>query len=144
MKTEYGIPVPQKGDGRVPSAPGSREPDPQAVPALTGFDPSRIKALAARAQPLLDCDHRGNRPNPRVLGERIVGFVISEDDIGLGLSEPLMALDALVHLARLAIAMEAHQGRDATRLDGEAATARAEGIAQTEPASPNPPVTEKG
>ncbi len=27
--------------GRVPLAPGSREPDPQAVPALTGFDPSR-------------------------------------------------------------------------------------------------------
>jgi hypothetical protein len=29
--------------GRVPqAAPGSREPDPQAVPALPGFDPSRI------------------------------------------------------------------------------------------------------
>lgn len=27
--------------GRVPLAPGSREPDQQAVPALTGFDPSR-------------------------------------------------------------------------------------------------------
>ena len=28
--------------GRVPSEPGSREPDPQAVPAASGFDPSRV------------------------------------------------------------------------------------------------------
>lgn len=27
--------------GRVPTEPGSREPDPQAVPAASGFDPSR-------------------------------------------------------------------------------------------------------
>ncbi len=27
--------------GRVATQPGSRKPDPQAVPALTGFDPSR-------------------------------------------------------------------------------------------------------
>lgn len=31
--------------GRVPLAPGSREPDQQAVPALPGFDPSRDVAL---------------------------------------------------------------------------------------------------
>lgn len=31
----------QEVSGRVPAAPGSREPDQQAVPALSGFDPSR-------------------------------------------------------------------------------------------------------
>jgi hypothetical protein len=29
--------------------PGSREPDPQAVPALTGFDPERRAEIAAKA-----------------------------------------------------------------------------------------------
>lgn len=36
-------------DGRVLSAPGSRELDQQAVPALTGFDPSRVKWLIEAA-----------------------------------------------------------------------------------------------
>jgi hypothetical protein len=31
-------------DGRVPAAPGSREPGSQAIPAASGFDPSRDDA----------------------------------------------------------------------------------------------------
>jgi hypothetical protein len=33
------------------SGPGSREPDPQAVPALTGFDPSRISEAVELIEP---------------------------------------------------------------------------------------------
>jgi hypothetical protein len=62
-----------------------------------------IDKLARRAAPLINCGHRANRPNPRVKGERIVGFVIGENDIGEGLSEPLLALNALVELARAAL-----------------------------------------
>lgn len=39
-------PLEQDGNrdvGACLTAPGSREPDPQAVPALTGFDPSRVE-----------------------------------------------------------------------------------------------------
>lgn len=42
--------------GRAPSGTGSREPDQQAVPALSGFDPSRVAASLspAQARALLD------------------------------------------------------------------------------------------
>jgi hypothetical protein len=41
-------------DGRVTASPGSREPDP-SVPALTGFDPSRMAALQIRCDAFEDC-----------------------------------------------------------------------------------------
>jgi hypothetical protein len=59
-----------------------------------------IKNLSSRATPLLECDRRSNKPIGE--GKRLVGFVIGENDIGLGLSEPLFALDALVKLAKSA------------------------------------------
>ena len=76
----------------------------QAV-STEGFDPARVRALATKAAPLLDCWRKSN--TPRGGRERLVGFVIDQDAIGLGLSEPLFALDALTELARIAIAMEA-------------------------------------
>ena len=70
------------------------------------MDNELVEAVA-KAAPLLKCEHRANRPNDRVPGERIVGFVIGEDEIGLGLSEPLLALDALVKLAEAATSLKA-------------------------------------
>ena len=37
--------------GRDPSGTGSREPDPQAVPALSGFDPSRFEPRRYEGKP---------------------------------------------------------------------------------------------
>lgn len=66
---------------------------------MPDIDFDELERLFAAAKPLIECDHRANRPNPRIDGERIVGFVIDQDLIGLGLSEPLFALDALVKAA---------------------------------------------
>lgn len=65
---------------------------------------AEVAALVEKAKPLLECEHRANRPNPRQKGERIVGFAIGENDIGLELSEPLFALDALIKLAHIGAA----------------------------------------
>jgi hypothetical protein len=61
-----------------------------------------VAELVKKAKPLLDCKQRSNRPIGD--GKRLVGFVIGENDIGLGLSEPLSALDALLELAEIGAA----------------------------------------
>lgn len=61
---------------------------------------AEMERLLEAATPLIECDRRTNRPDPCVDGERIVGFVIDQDFIGLGLSEPLFALEALVNVAK--------------------------------------------
>lgn len=88
------------------SQPSAQAPAGLGAPRV---DPARIAELAQKAKPFLECGHRANRPNERVRGERIVGFVIHEDDIGLGLSEPMFALEALVSLAKIAANQEQSQ-----------------------------------
>ncbi len=76
-----------------------------------------VDLLIKRAKPLLECGHRANRPQDQP-GERIVGFVIGEDDIGLGLSEPLFALDAVVELAAIAATPDPAMSERITKLEG--------------------------
>lgn len=90
--------------GRVPGSHASHGASISVESPPIGFDPARIGELAEKAAALLACEHRTNRPNQRGDGGRVVGFVLdSHDMIGLGLSEPLFAWDAVIELARAAI-----------------------------------------
>jgi len=117
--------------------PSSREPDPQAVPALAGFDPSRwgeLWSASANARYALELWEReavtaarhDSRFNPELLQwclERgrqecatLRGFEAILRPLAYG---PLRDSDG------------SPEGQDRNGLDGEAATARAEGIAET-------------
>lgn len=118
-----------EGVGRVGCAEtGSREPSPSSCTAglgPAGFDPARIDIGALRESIVLE-DRADLMASACQFGDAAYYMKqanrIREQQFGRHDPNRLRALTA--------IAMEARQGTDPQGLDGEAATARAEGIAQ--------------
>jgi hypothetical protein len=112
--------------------PGSREPDPCSTGSgPSGFDPERDGFNKARLLWVLAHLAEKLSKETALLSYGAWNPLFCSDDA----SEMAIRLftevrEYLDHYAgQAAIAMEALQGRDAKQLDGEAATARAEGIA---------------
>lgn len=78
----------------------------------------RLEAALAKAAPLLEAGHRCNRPNPRIEGERVVGFVMPESIAEL--SAGLLMLDALVEAVNALPQLLADRKADRARSEEQA------------------------